>query len=253
MISNFSITDPIGILTIFFAMFLGGILKGVTGSGMPIIAVPVIAAFYDVRLAVIVLVIPNLLINTFQVYKFRSHNIEKKFTAKFAFSGLVGAALGTIMLSWLPIEKLNILMALILLLYIGLRISKPSFHIPLSRAHKLVWYAGLGGGFLQGALGISAPIAVTFANAIKLNRPVHIFTISVFFSTMCLIQIPLLIAYGFMTWQIIIIGFIACIPIMLGLSVGDILGKRMNAIIFDRVTLLMLTVLAFKQIISVLL
>ena len=55
--------DPITIFAILVAFGLGGTLKGATGAGAPIITIPVIAAFYDVRIAVIIMVIPNLLTN----------------------------------------------------------------------------------------------------------------------------------------------------------------------------------------------
>ena len=63
--------DLITIIAIFTAFALGGILKGATGAGAPIITIPVIAAFYDVRIAVIIMVIPNLLTNIGQLYQFR--------------------------------------------------------------------------------------------------------------------------------------------------------------------------------------
>jgi uncharacterized membrane protein YfcA len=252
MLLNISTADSFGMIAIFIAMFLGGILKGATGSGAPIIAIPVIAAFYDVRLAVIILVIPNFLINIWQIYKFRAYNLEPMFTRNFAIAGLLGAAIGTAMLSWIAIDKLNVLMAFIVFAYIALRLAKPAFHIPLERANKLVWYAGVGGGFLQGALGVSAPISVTFANAIKLQRPVFIFTISVFFTAMCVAQMPLQIAYGMVSWQTLVVGVFAFIPLIAGLPVGEMIGKHMSAKIFDRVILTMLAVLAFKLLFSVL-
>ena len=43
-------SDPIIIIAILVAFSLGGILKGATGAGAPIITIPVIAAFYDVRI-----------------------------------------------------------------------------------------------------------------------------------------------------------------------------------------------------------
>ena len=251
MLSTISSTDSLGVLAIFFALFLGGILKGATGVGVPIVAVPVIAAFYDVRLAVTILVIPNLLSNSLQIYKYRTYNLEPGFTRNFAIAGLLGAAFGTMMLAYVPVDQLSILMALIVLAYIVLRLTKPVFHLPLARARKLVWYAGLGGGVLQGALGISGPVSLTFLNSIKLNRPLFIFTISVFFIAMSLAQMPLLIAYGLMDWKTFIVGLLAFIPLIAGLPVGEIIGKRMNAIVFDRVILILLTVLALKQIISV--
>ena len=98
-------TDYLGLSAIFIAMFLGGVLKGATGVGMPIVIVPVIAAFYDVRLAVIILVIPNILINIWQMYKYRAHNVVPEFTRNFAVSGFLGAGLGTMVLNWLPIDQ----------------------------------------------------------------------------------------------------------------------------------------------------
>lgn len=252
MLSNILITDYSGLVAIFIAMFLGGVLKGATGAGMPIIAVPVIAAFYDVRFAVVILVIPSFLTNIFQIYKFRVHNTIPEFTRNFALSGLLGAGLGTMLLSLVPVDQLNILMALIVFAYIALKVFKPTFYIPLMRAKKLVWFAGTGGGLLHGALGISAPISITFANAVKLERPVFIFTMSMFFTAMCVAQIPLQIAYGMVSWETTLIGLFTLIPLMAGMPVGEIIGKRMNAIVFDRVILIMLSVLALKQLVGVL-
>ena len=252
MFTDMLMADYLGLTAIFVAFFLGGILKGATGAGMPIIVVPVIAAVYDVRLAVVILVIPNFLSNVFQIYKFRSYNTEPKFTRTFAIMGLLGAGLGTLILGWAPVDQLNILMAIIVFAYIALKLFKPSFQIPMKRAKKLVGYAGFTGGILQGALGISAPISITFVNAVKLERPVFIFTMSLFFISMTMSQIPLQIAQGMMTWETIVIGLISFIPLMAGMPVGEIIGKRMNAEVFDRVILLMLTVLALKQLVGVL-
>lgn len=244
---NIAFDDIWGVIGIILALFLGGILKGATGAGMPVIAVPVMAAFYDVRTAVIVLVIPNLLINLWQIYKFRKANSEPILVRNFALSGAIGAGIGTIMLAWLSADFLSIFIALIIFAYIALRLFRPAFNIPVEKARSLAWLAGAGGGILQGSIGISAPIAVTFANAIRMERPVFIFTVSVFFATMCLVQFPMQLALGMMTWQIIILGFISLIPMIIGLQAGDWVGKRMNAVVFDRVILFMLAVLAIKQ------
>ena len=71
--------DPITIFAILAAFALGGTLKGATGAGAPIITIPVIAAFYDVRIAVIIMVIPNLLTNISQIYQFRKNNSSNIF------------------------------------------------------------------------------------------------------------------------------------------------------------------------------
>lgn len=247
MLSSIVFDDIWGFVGIILALFLGGILKGATGAGMPVIAVPVIAAFYDVRTAVLVLVIPNLLVNLWQIYKFRNSNSEPILVRNFALSGAIGAGIGTLMLARLSADFLSTFIALIIFVYIALRFFKPAFGVPVERARPMAWLAGAGGGILQGSIGLSAPIAVTFANAIKMERPVFIFTVSVFFATMCLVQFPMQLALGMMTWQIVILGFISLVPMMIGLQAGDWVGKRMGAVVFDRVILFMLAVLAIKQ------
>ena len=83
--------DPITIFAILAAFALGGTLKGATGAGAPIITIPVIAAFYDVRIAVIIMVIPNLLTNISQIYQFRKTILPILFTFSFALGGGIGA------------------------------------------------------------------------------------------------------------------------------------------------------------------
>ena len=54
-------------LIIIASFILAGVLKGATGAGAPIITIPVISAFYDVRLAVVLMVVPNFLSNIQQL------------------------------------------------------------------------------------------------------------------------------------------------------------------------------------------
>ena len=50
---------------------MGGILKGATGVGAPLIAVPVMTSFVDIRFAVAVFVVPNLVTNLIQSIIYR--------------------------------------------------------------------------------------------------------------------------------------------------------------------------------------
>ena len=47
------------LLPIAIAFAMGGILKGATGAGAPIIAIPVLALLYNVQFAVAVFIIPS--------------------------------------------------------------------------------------------------------------------------------------------------------------------------------------------------
>ena len=52
---------------------IAGIIKGAIGSGVPVVVVPVLTMLYDVKLAIAVLVAPNLFSNALQVWQYRQH------------------------------------------------------------------------------------------------------------------------------------------------------------------------------------
>lgn len=238
--------DPISYLAIFVALALGGVLKGATGAGVPVIAVPVIAAVVDVRFAVVIMVMVNLMSNLQQLWRFRSHRIDGGFAERFAIAGAVGALLGTGLLVVLPVNVLSALLAGMVFAYIGLRLARPSFRLAMESAWRLVVPAGVVGGVFQGAAGISAPVSVSFLNAVRLERSVFIFTISAFFTGMGLVQLPALLALGLMTPQILGLSFLAILPVLVFMPLGDWLSKRASPEVFDRVILMFLSLLALR-------
>lgn len=247
--SAISLTDSWTVFGIMLALFLGGVVKGATGAGFPVIAVPVIASFSDVKTAVIILVIPNFIVNVLQIYKFRHADIDRRLLLSFAGMGVIGAILGTWFLSFMSAYVLLWSIAIIIFCYIFLRLINPSFAIPAPRVRPLSYVAGFGGGILQGSIGISSPIAVTFANAIRIERPAFILLISVFFGAMCFIQFPTQLLLNMVSIGSVFLGVMSILPMLVGVQLGDAIGKRMNTKTFDRVILILLALLAIKQLI----
>ena len=238
--------DLITIIAIFTAFALGGILKGATGAGAPIITIPVIAAFYDVRIAVIIMVIPNLLTNIGQLYQFRKTILPSFFTVSFALGGGIGAFIGTILLVSLPIKILTLSVAIIVIIYILLKIAVPSWKLVYGKAKKLVFIMGAGGGILQGSAGLSAPISITFLNSIKLERNQFIPTISVYFGVMSIFQMPTLYYYDFLNIEIIIVSIMSTIVLMCFMPLGSWMAKSISKETFDKVTLILLGFIALR-------
>jgi hypothetical protein len=249
--SAISLTDPYAIAAVAIAMTLGGILKGATGAGLPVIAVPVLATIYDVRVAVAVMVLPNLISNLRQVWKFRKAPHDPVFVRTIAMTGAVGAGVGTVALAWLHPIYVQLVMIVIITVYIALRLARLKMLVPMTLARRMVGPVGLIGGMLQGAVGISAPAAVTFLNAIRLERATFIFTVSAFFAAMCVVQLPLQIGYNIMTANTALLGLFALLPLTIALPVGEWIGKKFSAELFDIAILVFLTALAVKLLFDV--
>ena len=239
-------SDPLIIIAILVAFSLGGILKGATGAGAPIITIPVIAAFYDVRIAVIIMVIPNLLTNIGQLYQFRQTILPKFFTLSFAIGGGIGAFLGTILLVNLSIKILTLSVAFIVIVYILLKLLVPSWKLTYEKAKKLVFLMGSLGGILQGTAGLSAPISITFLNSMKLERNQFIPTISVYFGVMSIFQMPTLYYYNFLNLEIILVSCISTLVLLSFMPIGSWIAKSVSKESFDKITLILLGFIAFR-------
>jgi len=104
---------------------------------------------------------------------------------------------------------------------------------------------------LQGAVGISAPVSISFLNATRMDRLAFIATISVFFAAMSLVQIPLLAAWDVLTPQRALLSALAILPLIAGMPLGAFLAKRMSKDFFDRLILVLLALIAARLVLSV--
>jgi uncharacterized membrane protein YfcA len=245
------VLDVPSIVIIFLALAMGGIMKGATGAGTPVIAIPVMAAYFDVQIAVIIMAAPNFTTNLTQLVHYRHAHLPDKFAVKFGAAGAVGAIAGTAILATAPQDALGLLVAVSVILYIVLRLARPEFRVSSGTALGLVVPMGVSGGILQGAAGISAPIAVSFANAIGLSRETFIATISAFFFAMALVQLPALYFFGLLNWNLLFLSVGAIVPQLMFMPVGNWIAKRLPPKGFDRLVLTLLTILALRLIYEV--
>lgn len=230
----------------FIGLFLGGILKGATGAGAPILAVPVLAAVYNVQVAVVLFSVPSLVSNAWQGWRYRSSLLPPAFVLRYAGAGAAGAAAGTVLLANLPSDVLKLFVAVVVTIYIAFRLSRPGWILGYAPALRMALPVGIVGGLMQGSSGVSAPVSVTFLNAMRLERTAFMATISVFFAAMSTVQIPMLAGFGIMTGHLFLLSVAALAPIFMGMWVGAWLARRISREAFDRMILGLLAVLAAK-------
>ena len=167
---------------------------------------------------------------------------------RFAIGGTIGAFIGTLLLVALPARALSLILAAAILLYITLRLLRRDFKLPFDIANRAALPASTAAGILQGAAGISAPIAVSFLNAMRLERPAFIATISLFFAAMSLVQIPTLLWFNLFTPSTLLLACAALIPIFAAMPIGSWLAQRWSARRFDITILALLSLLAIRLI-----
>lgn len=239
------------VVLVAIGFLLGGIIKGATGVGAPLIAVPLLTMFYDVQTAVILFAVPNCLPNIWQCWRYRKHRLETRFIAKLAIAGGVGTLVGTVLLIQLPATFLKLVLALTVYGYVIFRCLNSGWRLQMPLAQKMVIPTAAVAGTLQGASGISAPVSVSFVSALKLERPQFISTISIYFLATSVVQLPALFAFGLMTPSYFLFSTAAVLPLVAGMPIGSLLARKLSREHFDKVILLVLFAVATRLLIDI--
>jgi uncharacterized membrane protein YfcA len=234
------------IIILALALGAGGLVKGATGMGLPLVAIPVLAAFLGIGHAVAIMMMPILVTNAWQTWQLRDELKNLRFLAPLLAAGSVGVLVGVWVLTAVPERVLSIVLAVILVLYIGLRLAKPDFHIRAALGYALAAPAGFVAGILQGATGISAPVGVTFIHALRAPRRAHIAAVSTMFLVFVIVHIPGLVYAGIMDGERFVQSSLAILPAAAAMPLGTFLSSRLSQEGFDRVILALLAIIAVQ-------
>lgn len=237
---------PLGLALAALGLALAGVLKGATGAGAPIIAIPALATVFDVPTAVAVMAAPNFFTNATQAWVYRDAKPPRVLMWRLVIGAMVGTAVGTAALVGLPQQGLMLLLAGCVAAYVTFRLARPGFGLSPAAAQGLSGPVGVVSGLLQGAAGLSAPVSITFLNAVRLDRAAFIAVASFFFAAMSVTQVPALAVFGLLTPATLAASLAAVMLILAAMPLGRLLARNVSAAAFDRLILGLLSAVAVK-------
>lgn len=241
--TSMSIED---LVVLFVVLFVGGVLKGATGIGVPIVAVPVLAAYLNLHLAVAVIMLPSVVTNGWMLWRLRAERPPTHFFYTIPVGTLAGIAAGVKLLASLPDRYLNLGVAGAIVVFLMSRAIRPSWRLGPAAERILSLPAMFFVGLIQGATGISAPVVMMYLSSLGMERAQFVFCVSLLFFVASVAQVPAMAVAGLFGPFELLLGLLALVPSMLGIPVGDRIARRMSVVWFDRVIMMMLVGLAVK-------
>ena len=178
--------------------------------------------------------------------QFRHDAPPAAFLRRYLGAGVAGIVLGAVALIHTPQRPLEIAIAVAVIVYVALRLWRPERRLSDGAAKALVIPAGAMAGFLQGATGLSAPVTLTYLNAIGLDRRAFIATLSLLFFLFSVFHITALIVLGVYSLGIAMLSLLAVVPVVAGMEIGAALADRISKRVFDWFVLGLLTLIAIK-------
>lgn len=234
------------LLVILVAIAVGAFIKGMTGAGLPQIAIPIMAIFLGVERAVIVMAIPGVLTNVWMMWRLRHHIPPARDLPSMAVVGVIAAVLGTLGLTVFDARVLAATLATVIIASLALRFARPDFRLEPSVSRYTSPPVGAVAGFLQGATGVSGPLVMAYRYGFHQRKEVYMASIVTLFFLFAIPQTAVLFSLGLYTPDRILESLLAMVPIAVGLPLGSRLAARLSARAFDACVVAILVASALK-------
>ena len=181
------------------AILFAGATKGISGFGLPVIAIPIMAILYDLPTAIGITILPTVLSDLPLVYKFRQEwRITHRFVI-FILLAVAGVVVGTQILVTVDQRPLKLLLGLGVLFFAITSWFRLLPALGDRLARRWAPPAGLLAGTLQGATGSAAPIVTIFFFQLQMSRQAFLFLINSYFLVVDSSQLVSLIWVGVYT------------------------------------------------------
>ena len=212
--------------------------------GFPIVATPLLALVVDVKTAIALSIVPNIVMDALQVGR-RSGDLRataRRVAVLLAF-GFVGTVVGTRSLLVMPPALALAILGVVVLGFVVLNLSGASFRVPARAERWLSAPVGFAAGFLGGVTNVPGTLLVLYFHALGLSKQDFVRSVALCFMSYKVIQLITVAVYGLLTWPLlggsVALTVVGLGAFWLGLRVQDALPER----VFNRAVLGFLTVL----------
>ena len=239
-------------VVVAIALLLAAYVKGTTGMGFPLIATPMVALLLDIRTAIVILIIPNILMDLTQIVRRGlSAKVFQRFAWLFVLT-ILGVFLGTKILVTLPIWILNVALGIMVLLFVGSNLSRFSFHTSSRWEPAVSPVAGFFTGLLNGMTNAGGPALAIYLYSLRLPKTEFIKTIATIFLVTKVSQLVAISTWNLFTPATLRLSFGVTLFILLGFYAGLKTQDWINQQTFNRGLLALLSVIGTVLIIRAL-
>lgn len=239
-------------LLVGVALLFAAFVKGTSGMGFPLIATPTVALLLDIRIAITILIIPNLVMDFTQVFRggFPLF-VLRRFGWLFIVT-IAGVFLGTKVLVTLPLWVLNLCLGAMVLVFVVSNWLHFEFIVSPRLERLLNVPAGFISGFLNGMTNAAGPALAIYLYSLKLKKADFIKSISTIFIVTKLSQLVAVSTWNLFNPSTLALSIGVTLFVFLGFRAGLKIQDRINQHNFNRGLLILLFVIGMTLIVRAL-
>ncbi len=222
---------------------ISAVLRGVTGFGFALAAVPLMSLVMSPERAVVIAVLLQVYIGFHDVVVLRE-DVDRPSVKRMAIGALIGTPPGIMLLDWLDPDVMRILVCLIVC---G---ALPALMRPPRHDHAsglgLALPAGIAAGFFGGLAAMPGPPAVTYFLQVGAPPTRMRASLMIFFFITSLIALPGLYLSGLLTTADVILSLIAMPVMFLATIYGGRIFARTSDGHYRKIAIVVLVIMAIS-------
>ena len=233
-------TDFPLLLTVGATFFLAGIVKGVTGMGLPTLAMGVLGALISPLAAASLLIVPSFVTNVWQLAAGPALGALVRRLWSMMVAICAGVGLGAAWLAEGDAATTTAALGLALVAYAGHALLARPLRVPARVEGWLSPAIGAATGVVTGATGVFVIPAVPYLQALGLGKDDLVQALGLSFTVSTVALAVGLGAHGAIAGANLALSGLAVVPALAGMWAGQALRRRIGPATFRRVFLVCL-------------
>jgi uncharacterized membrane protein YfcA len=218
----------VALAALVLVFVFGGLVKGVTGVGLPLVLVPLASQFVDVPVAVALVSVSMVATNVVQTMEGGGTWPAVRQLWPIVVPLAVGALIGTHLLLSIDRHRLNLIIGVSFLLLATLLLCAPRLRISPRTARWSGPAIGFGAGLLGGMSAIFGPPMIAFMVGLGVDPDTFVKRMAILALTASTTMLLVLGGSGSMSGGDFLMSAAALIPIQLGMPLGRWLRGRIK-------------------------
>ena len=224
-------------------VLLSALVKGSIGFGFPTLGTPLLSLVMNVKAAVVVLIIPNIVMDSLQFIRLGAPMSTVRRFASLLLFGAVGTLVGTRLLVALSARTATLILGAFILSFVALAVTGVTLRVPRSWELWTSPLAGLVAGIVGGITNVPGTPLVMYFHALGLAKQDFVSSVSFTFVVYKLIQLGAVAYYGLLTPSLLVPSFLLTLVAVVGFAFGLMVQDRLEQRRFNRLVLGFLAIL----------
>ena len=208
--------------------FLGGLVKGTIGVGLPTVTLTLLSFFFDIKDSISFILIPVILTNLVQMLDGKELKSIFQQTKFFLVTSVVFVIPGFLVLRAINSNTILLILASLLVINSCLVLFNKIITIKRHTSFQTQFWIGALTGITTGVTSIYTMPFIFLIQSLKFNKEKLIQLMGLSFFLYSLTQFALFYSFSMINEKVLLFSSVACIPILIGVISGKYLRKVLS-------------------------